>query len=65
MGDANNNGRVDTLDIIGALACMNGPFAPGCEIYDMDGNGYLSVEDIMLMGLRLSDRFRGGVSAGP
>lgn len=65
MGDANNNGRVDTLDIINAMSCMDGFFEPGCEIFDMDGNGYLDFNDIVLMGLEISNRYLGGVKAGP
>jgi len=57
MGDANNNGRVDTLDLIAAMSCMKSFFQPGCEIFDMDGNGYLSMNDILLMGLQISGRF--------
>ncbi len=61
MGDANNNGRIDAQDILGAILCMDSSFTPGCEIYDMDGNGYLSFDDILLMGLRVSGRFMGGI----
>ena len=65
MGDRNGNGRIDASDVAHALLSMQTPFKPGDEIFDMDGNGYLSAEDIELMGLSVSDRFRGGVRAGP
>ncbi len=65
MGDANGNGRVDAADILAAKASMKTFFQPGHEIFDMDGNGYLDDQDIGLMGLRVTNRFQGGVRAGP
>ncbi|MFI4896705.1 MAG: ASPIC/UnbV domain-containing protein, partial [Phycisphaerales bacterium JB059] len=65
MGDVNNDGRIDAYDITRALDAMRSPFKPGDEIFDMDGNGHLTIADISLMGLEVSDRFQRGLRAGP
>jgi len=68
LGDPNNNGRIDWSEVSQAIHARTPPgghIMPGQEIFDMDGDFDIDLDDLALMGLgiRTPSVFR--FSAGP
>ncbi len=56
LGDPNNNGKIDWYELSQAVAARTAPGAtiqPGQEIFDMDGDFDIDLDDLAAMGLEL------------
>ena len=48
LGDADRNSILDFEDFRAMMTCAAGAFAPGCEVFDMDGNAVINIGDVDL-----------------
>jgi len=48
LGDFNGDGNLEFDDFTAMMACATGPFSPGCEVFDMDGNASIDLADVDL-----------------
>lgn len=60
IGDANADGRVDIIDLVAVKKYKSGSRTDICLAADMDGNGEVNAEDIvlirkMLLGISVDD----------
>lgn len=68
LGDPNGNGRIDWYELTAAIAARTAPGAviePGQEIFDMDGDFDIDLDDLAEMGLGIRSPKVRGFNPGP